>query len=311
MKLLAGILSLVVVAAVTYGHGVEEWHFKLADLHEDPLYLRGMPELTVIVGLVLSGLLYIGALVARRRAPAPIPARKGPRWHWWWLLIAGWGGYIAGSAVVIAGGPSTSYPTSLHAEFGAPLGSFVDVPATCRTAVGSPGLLAEVVPAVAGFPQLTLRSVVTGKGPTPGFGLAGASFTDGRGSGNDLQIPNVPARPAPYLQMASADGSTQAEPPISFVRAYYYQVIGLEERGLTGKADLLGVRFSDPFGSASMKWMNLEMPHDPWPAAIDVRLSWSCGTWPRRHRPRRRHRRRSLPRRQRGSPGPSRPEFGS
>jgi hypothetical protein len=43
-----------------------------------------------------------------------------------------------------------------------------------------------------------------------------------------------------------------------------------------GKADLLGVRFADPFGSASLRWMNLEVPHDPWPAALDVAVSWSC-----------------------------------
>lgn len=277
MRLLAGLL-LLAVAVATYGKGVEDWQFKLADLHEDPLYLRGMPELTVIVGIILSGLAWIAGRIVRGRKPAPTPVGGRLRWHWWWLLVAGWGGYVAGSAVVIAGGPSTTLSGNLHFEFEAPIGSAIDVPATCRTVVGKPDLVADVAPANPGFPQLTLRSSVTGSGHLSGWPPAGASFTDGRGSGNDRQVPNVPPRPAPYIQMTLLDGSTRAEPPISFTRAYNYWVIGLEERGMAGTADLLGVRFSDPFGSESLKWVNLEMPHDPWPAAVDVRLAWSCGS---------------------------------
>jgi hypothetical protein len=103
------------------------------------------------------------------------------------------------------------------------------------------------------------------------------SLPDDGVPGNEFRPPNVPERPAPYIQLTFEDGTTEAQPPISFVRAYDYRVLRLEDRGLAGgEADLLGVRFADPFGSASLRWMNLEIPRDPWPAAVEVAVSWSC-----------------------------------
>lgn len=277
---MAGILVLVPIAALAFGQASVDWHYKLAGL-ADPFLGRPAPELSVILGFVLSILVFIAVAVARRIGLAsPEPAtttRARLRWHWWWLLITGWGGYLAGSAIVIAGGGPANYPTSMRVEFGSPLGSAVDVPATCRTVVGRPELVAEVVPAVGGFPQIVLRSVATGADSYRGLGPAQVILANDGVPGNNYEPPNVPDRPAPYIQMTAPDGSTQAQPPISFMQAYDYHAIRLEERGLTGQADLLGVRFSDPFNSAELKWMNLEMPHDPWPAAIDVTMSWSCG----------------------------------
>jgi hypothetical protein len=274
-------LALVAVAVWAFGRGSEDWHYKLADLKEDPLYLRGMPELTIAVGVVLSILVGVVVLVARavsrQRGPSPEPAEGIVRWHWWFLLIAGWGGYLVGSTVVIAGGAPVNYRGNMHLEFGAPISSVADVPATCRSVVGEPGLVARVTPDVDGLFQLDLRSVATGKAA----GLMNAlpvfvSLPNDGVPGNDFQPPNVPERPLPYIQITFEDGSTEGQPPISFVRAYEYRVLRLEERGLTGEADLLGVRFVDPFGGASLRWMNLEIPHDPWPAALDVAVSWSC-----------------------------------
>jgi hypothetical protein len=281
--MISGVLALVLlgIAAWAYGLGAGDWHYKLADLKEDPLYLRGMPELSIIVGIVLS--LLVGAValatraVRRRAGPSPEQPGGGVRWHWWWLLIAGWGGYFVGSAVVIAGGGPVDYRGTMHLEFGAPLGSVADVPATCRSVVGKPDLIARVVPGVDGLFQVDLRNVATGKvaGLTATLPVF-VSLTDDGVPGNDFEPPNVPDRTAPYIQMTFEDGSTQADPPISFLRAYDYRVLRLEERGFTGEADLLGVRFADPFGGASLRWMNLEIPRDPWHAAMDLTVSWSC-----------------------------------
>jgi hypothetical protein len=166
----------------------------------------------------------------------------------------------------------------MHLEFGAPISSVADVPATCRSVVGEPDQVARVTPDVDGLFQIDLRNVATGKaaGMTATLPVFVSLPNDGV-PGNDFQVPNVPERPAPYIRMTFADGSTQDDLPISFVRAYEYRVLRLEDGGLAGgEADLLGVRFADPFGSDSLRWMNLELPHDPWPAAVDVAVSWSC-----------------------------------
>jgi hypothetical protein len=279
-----GVLGMVllVVAPWAYGRAVEDFQYKLADLKEDPLYLRGMPELTVLVGVVLSALVGAMAVIARavvRRIGPATPTESADRlpWHWWWLLVAGWGGYLLGAAVVMAGPGRIDYQGSTHLEFGAPLSAGVDVPATCRSVVGRPGEISRVTPMADGLYQIDLRNGATGNvaawsGAPPGF----VSLTDDGAARNDFEIPNVPERPAPYLQLTLADGSTQAEPPIPFVRAYDYRVTRVDERGLTGEADVLGTRFGDPYGSQTLRWVNLEIPDDPWPATIEVTVSWSC-----------------------------------
>jgi hypothetical protein len=282
-------LLLLVIAIWAYGKGAEDWHYKLADLKEDPLYLRGMPALSVIVGIVLSALVGALALITRRVAPTsslasfadtsgigPLPTRTGDglRWHWWWLLIAGWGGYIAGSAVVIAGGAPVERAGSMHVEFGAPIGSVADVPAICSSIVGGPDLVAQVVPGVDGFAKLHLRNAATGTE------MAWTSLTSDGVPGNDFEPPNVPDRPAPYVLETQGDGSTTAQPPISFVRAYDYFVTRLTESGLSGVAQLTGVRFPDtyesPIWSGVRRWENLTIPDDPWPATYDLTISWTC-----------------------------------
>jgi hypothetical protein len=273
--LVSGALSLVLlgVAVVWYRAGAEDWRYQLAGL-ADPFLGRPAPAWSVFVGIVLSAL--VGALiliaraVVRRTRPAPTRTGGGLRWHWWWLLIAGWGGYVVGSAVVLAGGGPVDYRGGMHVEFSAPLGSVVDVPATCRSVVGKPGLVAQVVPAVDGFVALDLRHVATGTA------WVRASLTNDRVPGNDFEPSNVPDRPAPYLLYEFEDGSTEAQPPISFLRAYDYGVARLTESGLSGVADLTGGRFRDPYGRAMIRWENLTIPNDPWPETYRLTVSWTC-----------------------------------
>jgi len=262
-------LVLLGIAVTTYVQGAEDWRYKLADLKEDPLYLRGMPELSVIVGIVLSAL--VGALalitraVVRRSRPSPTRTGGGLRWHWWWLLIAWWGGYVAGSAVMIAGGGPVVYRGSMHVEFSAPLGSVADVPATCRSVVGQPDLVAQVIPGVDGFVELHLRSAATGRGQ------AWTPLTNDRVRGNDFEPPNVPVRPLPYASDRGVNGPIP-RPPISFVRAYDYRPTQVTESGPSGVAQLTGVRFTDHIGI----WTNLTIPDDPWPETYELTVSWTC-----------------------------------
>lgn len=262
-------LLLVGIADWAYGRAAEDWTYRLADFKEDPLYLRGMPELSVIVGIVLSAL--VGALalitraVVRRITPAPTRTAGGLRWHWWWLLVAGWGGYVAGSAVVIAGGGPVDYRGSMYVEFGAPLGSVSDVPATCRSVVGRPELVAQVIPAVDGFVELHLRSAATGRGQ------AWTPLTNDRVPGNDFEPPNVPVRPLPYASDRGVDGPIP-RPPISFLRAYDYRPTQVTESGMSGVAELTGVRFTDLIGI----WTNLAIPDDPWPETYEFTVGWTC-----------------------------------
>jgi len=277
--LVSGALSLVLlgVAVVWYRAGAEDWRYQLAGL-ADPFLGHPSPAWSIIGGIILSAL--VGALalitraVVRRIRPSPTQTGSGLRWHWWWLLIAGWGGYFVGSAVVIAGGGPVVYRGSMHVEFSAPLGSVADVPATCRSVVGKPELVAQVIPAVDGFVALDLRHVPTGTA------WVRASLTDDRVPGNDFEPPNVPDRPAPYVLETSADGSTEAQPPISFVRAYDYGVVQSTESGLSGVADLMGGRFTDSYASpiwrGVRRWVNLTIPNDPWPETYWLTVSWTC-----------------------------------
>jgi probable HAF family extracellular repeat protein len=267
------------IAVVSYGRAAEDWRYQLAGL-ADPFLGRPAPGLSIVVGIILSTILVAVVLasgaVTRRGGPTVDEADSGVirRWWWVWLLVAAWGGYAAGAAVVTAGGGPVSYGGSLHTEYGAPLDSSADVGVTCRSVVGEPGLVAQVIPAVDGLPMLDLRRVATGTtfewlSPVPAL----ASSPGARGT--VFQPPGVPDRPAPYLEAKTFEG-IRADPPISFLGAYDYRVVALEESGLSGVARLEGVRFKDPYRSPDLHWVNLEIANDPWPETFELTLRWTC-----------------------------------
>lgn len=268
------ILVLVGIAVWAYGRGSEDWRYQLAGL-ADPFLGRPSPgsgvAVNVVISAIVGGLTLLGRAVLRRVRSSSARSRDAGRWRWWWLLVAGWAGYVAGGAVVIAGGGSIDVRGSMHLEFGAPLGSVVDVPATCRPVVGDPEMLAEVSATANGLPRITLRDITTGRVREPVAYLANDGVP-----GNGFEPPNVPDRPAPYILSTSPDGSTQAELPITFVEAYDYHVTGLVESGLSGVADLTGMRWKDPFGAVSLHWVNLAIANDPWPETYELRVSWTC-----------------------------------
>jgi hypothetical protein len=277
--LVAGALSLLLVgiAAWAYDRGAEDWRWQLSGVMEDPLFLRGVPGLTMIVLIVFSALVGVLALISgavvRRMRPSPTRTGDGSGWHWWWLLIAGWGGYVVGGAVVIVGGGPVDHRGSMHIESGAPLGSVADIPATCRSVVGEPYLMAQVIPAVDGLVELDLRNVATGRMYAGMPTLPVRAFvTDDGVPGNDFPPPNVPVRPLPHASGRDLNGPIP-QPPISFVRAYdYVQVTRLTESGLSGVAQLTGVRFKDLIGI----WTSLAIPDDPWPDTYELTVRWTC-----------------------------------
>ena len=57
------------------------------------------------------------------------------------------------------------------------------------------------------------------------------------------------------------------------MRAYdCFQVTRLTGSGLSGVAQLTGVRFKDLTGI----WTNLTIPDDPWPETYELTISWTC-----------------------------------
>jgi hypothetical protein len=269
---------LVVIGAWTYGHGLEDWRYQLAGL-ADPFLGRPAPGLNVIAGLLLSGLIAGAVLAARRRGRRmeTSPRRVDRAVRWWWVLAAAWGGYALGGASVIARGGAVDYAGSVRLEFGAPLSAVTEVAATCRSVVGEPDLIAEVIPAVDGLHRIDLRSVAVGRPRAAGDVIPpNASLMNDGVPGNDFEPPNVPERPPAYLEVRLDDGTTRREPPLTFVRAYDYQVERFLESGLAGRVELLGTRFEAPAVDSSVRWVGLTLPNDPWPDIYRLTLTWIC-----------------------------------
>ncbi len=164
----------------------------------------------------------------------------------------------------------------MHAAFGTPLDSTADVRGACRLVAGEPQVVAIVTPAAQGMPVLDLRNPATGAALTwadPVPAIATLPYA----SRPPFEPSNVPEREAPYRQFAGQGDTVTREPPIGFLEAYEYRVLELTESGLSGTARLEGTRFKDPYGSGDLKWMNLEVPNDPWPRTFELTMSWACG----------------------------------
>jgi hypothetical protein len=278
---------LLVVAVVGFYRADEDWRYQLSGL-ADPFLGHPAPGFTIVLGLLASAIVVAVAWalrrMARRDAPSTAAASGIARWRWWWVLVAAWGGYAAGAAVVIAGGgsvESSGAPAGVHDtmryEFGSPLNSSVEVQAICRSVVGKPASVAEVIPAVDGLLRVHVRNIATGDPSQGGDSLPAAALLTNDGvPGNDFVPPNVPARAAPYLLMTAPDGSTRTEPPIGFIQAYDYQLGRPVEAGLSGFVELTGTRFESPLDDQSARWVNLAIPEDPWPQTYDLKISWAC-----------------------------------
>ncbi len=274
----------VLIVLVALGIGAFAFHqatidmrYQLAGL-ADPFLGRPAPGWSMGIGavLTLAGALVILVYSARRRPDeSPNSGGRPSPWRWSLVFVAGWVAYSVGAATVAAGSGSPTYGGTVRLAFGPPLSSTVDVPVSCRPVVGDPDSVAVVNPRANGVPMLDLRNVATGEtytwaAPAPAL----ASQPDQPRP--SFEPPNVPERPAPYLEYTAPDGATLAEPPLSFLGVYDYRVMELTETGLSGSARIQGTRFADPYGGSGLTYVNLEIPNDPWPPTFELTMRWTC-----------------------------------
>lgn len=275
------------LAASAFAEGQKDWQYQLAGL-ADPFLGRPAPGFTIAIGVVLTVLVALGAslvqFLVRRTEPRDAePARLSRfRARWWFVLLAGWGAFALGIAsVAMAGGPR-SYDGTMRFAFGRPISSEIEIAATCQTPVGQSDVVARVTPRGQGLFRMQVRNVATGeRGPWP---APAGVFVDLMGDGSQataFDLPNVPARPLPYIEATLGDGQKRSDPPVSFLGAYNYGVVDAVEKGMGGKAEVQGTRFAEPFGGGtgpgSVRWVNLEIPNDPWPPTITIDIEWICG----------------------------------
>jgi hypothetical protein len=274
------------VALTTFGQGRKDWQYQLAGL-ADPFLGRPAPGFTIILGVIATALLvagaWIGGILVRRDAPraaaGPTPSRFRARW--WFVLVAAWAAYGLGIASVAVAGGTEGHAGTMRMSFGNPIGSTIEVPATCRMAVGAPGVVAEVHPNADGLHQVVLRNVATGERPRwPAPTGVFVALVGDTSAAAAYPLPNVPERPLPYIEMTQGDGRTVTEPAVGILAVYDYRAVEFEEKGPSGMVRVEGTRFSEPFGGGtgpgSIRWVNLEIPNDPWPPTLQIRIEWTC-----------------------------------
>ncbi len=308
IAVLGGVAILLAWIAVnTFQKGAWDVAYQLADLKEDPLYLRG-PGWTVTGGIIVSVVYAVIALVARavwRRSrarptststaaaaavPAPVApvAHAGPRAaravariaavrpRWWWVLVAGWGSYLLGGAVSYVAGAPVDHPGTMTLTFGAPLappGTDVTVPATCRSIPGHPGTIAVVSADGTGF-RVILRDRQTGL-PWKWSGPTGVRVDlYGERDGRTLVIPGLPDRPPLASFLLWSDLGSDAiliDRPTPILDAYGYDSTSATFTDTGGS-----VRATAGRGRNLLETINDLIPDDPWPDTYALGIDWTC-----------------------------------
>jgi hypothetical protein len=265
------------IAVLAFRQATIDMRYELAGL-ADPFLGRPAPGWSIGIGVVLTlvGVIVLVVVAARTRPHGSPDAqdRRSP-WRWGAVLVAGWIAYAAGAATIAAGSGSLLAGGTVRLEFGAPLSSTADVPVSCRLVVGDPGAVAVVTPQAQDVPMLDLRNPATGA-TFPWASPAHALASHGSMAGPSFTPPNVPERPAPYLQVTAPDGTVRTDPPLTFLRAYDYRVLEVSESGLSGSARIQGTRFADPYGGSGLEYVDLEIPNDPWPPTFELTMRWTC-----------------------------------
>lgn len=269
-----GVVAVLAVIGIwAYQVGAGDFRYQLADLKEDPLYLRG-PGWRIASWIVFSLLVWGGVSLAglfrRRLRPkvAPTPGRM--RWRWWWLLVAAWAGYAAGGAVAVAEGGPVLRPGTLRLEIGAPLAASLETSATCKTVPGKPAVVASIVAQDDRLPSLQVLDGVTGARRGDGLAFIDVAWT---GWKQPIAIPGIPDRPPIYQIVQNgrlAIGATLIEAEtIPFLRAYGYQPVDNQVSGGSGTAHFLALR-----GRVS-RYRDL-IVNDPWPDSYELTVRWTC-----------------------------------
>lgn len=270
-----GIAAVVAVAA--YRQAIIDWHYQLAGL-ADPFLGRPAPGWSIGWNLVWTVLLVAAVKVGGALVPhhgVPPSGRLMPRW--WWILIALWGGYLAGSVLTAAGGGPERRPGTMRLELGSPLDLVTETAATCTTAPGAPGTVVSVVPDAGGVPYLQLANEATGE-PNRYSIPGGVNAYEARPrTPGEVAIPGMPDRPE-VLRLGMGWETTEAGPgrryivesAISFLSAYLYVPVDASVEGSTGRATFTAKR------TFTLLDVNALIAHDPWPTTYELTASWRC-----------------------------------
>jgi len=267
--------GLVAIGAWAFGRGTDDWRYEIAGLGNPFL---GRPSVgsgilvNVVLTAVVAGIAILVRAASRRHSPTSALTGRAARWPWLLLVVAGWGGYVAGGAVVIARGGPTVTGGTMHIDFGPPIDSSADVPISCRSVVGDPGRVGEIDPTTDGLFRFVLRDITTGGLRTP----ADAFLTDDGIPGNEFEPGGVRERVAPHMLVSQADGSRTEARSITFMQAYDHHVTRSVESGRSGIVELSATRWHDTSDGPGYRWVDLEIPNDPWPASYTLSIAWTC-----------------------------------
>ncbi len=263
----------VVVAVWALPHAFHDWRYQFAGL-ANPVMGRPSPILTIAFGLVVSAVVIVIAIAARRRG-APASLLLVP-------LAVGWLAYAAGTGLAVAGGGQATHPGQLRYTFSGGIEHTETLAAVCSSAVGHPDLIADIEPdvdrhpAVQGLPAISLRHPATALlwDAGPDVHRFEIVRTDGTVP-PPFEIAALADRPRPYMEEVSGPDPGQRQPPIGLLDAYDFDIVSSDDAGISGRAMLGAKRWHEP-EAGEVRWVDLTIPNDPWPESFDLEVSWTC-----------------------------------
>lgn len=266
--LVPGSIFGVVLGAMVFFKGAADYRYALADLKEDPLYLRG-PGPSIVIGVVASVvLLFVGIVIPaihrdNQRAAggrvvtptSPVIAALG-----WVLVVAGgWGGYALGAVATVAAGGPAEHPGTMRLEIGAPLFASAEAAARCRTPPGQPRVVAILTSEAAGL-RVQLLDPVTGapqRYPAP-TGVWVSSFTPSSAGGA-------------IGWTSTRNGTVFERPPAGSLDTYLYNVTSADVGERSGRLVVSAERSQVYSGG-----VNEVIPGGGAPGTLTLALSWTC-----------------------------------
>ncbi len=268
LVLVAALVLLSPLALWAGAIGVIDFRYQLAGL-ADPFLGRPAPGVSIIVGAILS-LAFAGLAVGLQRLWRS-SGGEGPGLGRWWLLVpvVAWTGYFGGAASVVAAGGPTAYAGTLTLDFGQPVASSVEATVSCRSVVGQPLSIAEL--RTSGV-DISLRNLATGDEKW----LPAVNWDYRPDSTVSLVPPPARGRLPILQQMLDGRGGILIEEQRGFYGAYMAVVQGHTDSGLKGSLALHLSREEFP-DDKWVRYLNVTVPDDPWPAEVDVTASWKCG----------------------------------
>jgi hypothetical protein len=155
------------------------------------------------------------------------------------VLVAGWGGFLASLALVLAAGPSVRTSGTLRIELGEPFDTRAELAATCESVVGDPDLLSRVEAVGPGYLTVYVRDLRT----------------------RDPEASMVTDFSHPKLHIPDLRDSTLLE---NLSSMYIDRVVEKVDQSRSGH-----MRFSFDRRPDLVNY-------GQWPSTVEVRVAWSC-----------------------------------